>query len=697
MLEKTEIKAEFLGVASINPFIANISSPRACMDSSHTSARPSLIDPDESLVLTGIEYELGEYVNDIRAEHNCIVKAVIPKYRSGDSEGFNTETLLLVEYEKNNQIWLDMIEAPEYKSSHGFFGYRLKPTDEFKNLHYNAPLTAGTILGKTDSYSDTGAYRYGVNANVAFMSHPSVAEDGFVVREGFLKKLRFTAVTKRIIYLTKETIPLNLNGDDVNFKFLPDVGQAVRPDGLLCATRNRNDWFSIIDMNNDSLAEMDSTFDVPVYVPTGSVVTDITVVRGNYSKPEFNSNMTTQLDIYAEMLINYYRNIVTQYEKIMTEKKTMYGNTDEIRQTGRLRRFIADCMIKVNAATTGKTKLCYRKLNIDQYRIEVTVSSIITPRDGFKLTCIHAGKGVTCRVLPDAQMPVDANGNVADIITDSSSTISRMNLSRAYHHYLGATSRDNRQRLLNHYTSLYGEGFSEALQSSDVAFGINYLREMYSCINPDMVEFIDSLNEEEQLNHLKECLLRQLTIYRPTDNAISAPEMIELLEASPYKPHLGKVTYVDELGNRVTTVDDVRIGNMTFMLLEKIATDYSAVSSARVNSFNFPIKGSNADKYKYPHNLTPTTTLGETEVRILTAFANPVMVAEMIDLALNPVSHKLLVKSVLESEKPYDVSKDIDRSVVDYGQTKSLLLLKHIFNASGFDYQYEEEGQNVSQ
>lgn len=696
MSDKTEIKLEFVGTAGINPFIAQVSSPRACMDNNHFSQRPSLLDPDEPMIVSGIEYELGSYINDVKTEHDCVVKAVIPKFRSGNPDGFDTETLLLVEYEKNGSLWLDLIEIPEYKSSHGFFGYRLKPTEAYKNIHYNAPLPKETILGMTDSYSpDSGIYRYGVNANVAFMSHPAVAEDGFGVRAGFLHKLRFTSVTKRVINITKETIPLNINGDDVNFKFLPDIGQPVRPDGLLCATRSRNDWFSIIDMSDRNIAELDSTFDTPVYVPPGSVVTDIKVVRGNYNKPEFSSAMTTQLDVYAEMLINYYRNIVNQYDKIMAEKKVMYGDANVVKQTGRLRRFIADCMIKVNAATTGKTKLCYRRLPIDQYYIEVTVVSVITPNLGFKLTDISGGKGVICAIIPDHEMPVDENGVVVDIIADSSPNVSRMKLSAVYNHYLGAVARDNRQRLINHYTNLYGENYINNLNPEDVAFGINYLRGLYSNVNTEMVEFIDSLNYEEQHHHLVTCLTKMLKIYYPPDNGISPVDFIKAFEVSPYKPHMGKVTYVDNLGRTVTTEDDVRVGNMSIIPLEKIALDYNAVSSARVNSFNFPIKGSNADKYKYPHNLTPTTTLGETEVRILRSFADPVMVAEMIDLALNPVSHKLLIKATLESDVAYNKNIDIPREMVEYGQTKSLLLMRHIFNAAGFDYEYESLEQDA--
>jgi protein associated with RNAse G/E len=64
-------------------------------------------------------------------------------------------------------------------------------------------------------------------------------------------------------------------------------------------------------MNNQGLSELDAAFDTATYVNPNSTVLDITVVRGNYNKSEFTPNMTQQLDQYAEMLVNYYRNVVS--------------------------------------------------------------------------------------------------------------------------------------------------------------------------------------------------------------------------------------------------------------------------------------------------------------------------------------------------------------------------------------------------
>lgn len=693
-MARTEVKMEFLGSSAVNSFILNTSSPRAVMDFNHISQHLPLLTPDECILKTGIEYEFGKYVNDVRVEHECVVKAVVPKYKE---YGINEPPVytVFIEYEEDGKIVIDYIDVDTFKSSHTFFGYKLKLTDEMLNMQYNTPLAKDTILAQTDSYGDEGDYRYGLNANVAFMSHPSVSEDGFVVSESFLQRAKFNSIVTRVINITKDTLPINLYGDKNIFKFIPNIGEKVRADGLLCATRKRNDWFSISDMNTANLMEPDATFDDPVYVNPNSTVIDVNIIRGNYNKPEFSSKMTEQLDHYAEMLVNYHRKVVSMSEQIMNEKYAMYGKDNpQIRMSPKLTRFVADSMIKVQMATYGKNKLSYRKLPIDQYRIEITTISTITPNLGFKMTDIHAAKGVICRVLPDHMMPRDSLGNVVDVITDSMSTISRMNLGRAYQAFFGATSRDERQRFLNQFSAKYGPDFLYKLQKDDLAYIRSHLHSLYSKINEDMEEFIVSLSEEELFAHFKRIVEHNLSIYYPPDNSYNVTDVISNIESSVHAPHLGKLTYIDELGNMVTTDEDIRIGQLYFMFLEKIANNYSGVSSSKVNNFGFPVKGTNLDKFKYPHSLTPTKTLGETEKRILQSFAPPEVIADMVDVTLNPISHKLLIKGILEGKTGFDPNFNIDREKVNYGQTKSQMILKHIFNACGFDYVYEEAGND---
>lgn len=392
MGQRTELKHEVLGTAADNPFVANISAPRAVMHSSHFAAHLPLLKPDERLIKSGIEYEMGKYINDVRASENCIVKSIIPRYKEFGIEP--PSTTVFVEYEKDYedgkglQSVIDVIEIPTYRSNNGFFGYNLTPTDTMNNVFFGSVLHKNELLAQADSYGREGSYNGGLNANVAFMSHPSTAEDGFVISESFAKRARFLSVTKRVININKNTIPVNLNGRDGKYKFIPDIGDKVRPDGLLCAIRDRNDFFSICDLNDRNLSDMDDNFDIATYVNVNSTVIDVQVIKGN-NKPEFSSAMTEQLDNYADMLTNYHSLVVSSYERIMSEKQRLYGSLDNVRLSPRTHRFITDSYVKRDASVNRKNTICYRKLAIDQYRVEIVCSNVITPTLGFKLADYH--------------------------------------------------------------------------------------------------------------------------------------------------------------------------------------------------------------------------------------------------------------------------------------------------------------------
>ncbi|MDD2819148.1 MAG: hypothetical protein PHN51_10215 [Candidatus Nanopelagicales bacterium] len=689
--KRTELRHEFLSTAADNSFAGNTSSPRGCMHSSHFAGRHALLYPDERIIKTGIEYEFGKTIDDVRADRDCIVKAVLPRYQG---RGFESPGgLVFVEYMEEGEIFIDFIDTPVYKANHNFFGYRLKQTDLARELGYNTPLMKGDILCQTNSYGEEGDYMYGVSANVAFMSHPSVADDGVVVSESFAKRSVSESYLKRVIYINKSTIPLNLYGDDKTFKFLPDIGEKTRPDGLLCAVRERNDWFSPVDLSTANLRDADPTFDQMTYVNTHSEVVDITVIRGNNPKPEFASQMTEQLDEYANLLVGYYKQVIRTYEQILAEKKTLYGAGAKIRQTPRLHRFMSDCYIKVNMAENGRNRMSYRKIPIDQYRVEVITRSLVVPNYGHKLSDGHASKSVICAILPDDHMPVDQLGNRADIITDSTSTISRMNPGRAYELDIGAASRDNRVRLINTLTQRYGANFLQVMPHEGYGYARQFIRDFYALFNSDGVGYIDSLTDDEFAAFLKRVVEKILPIYYPPDNERGVVDVLTDLENSPYAPHEGPVTYVSPLGNRETTVDIIRIGVMYFIWMEKVANTFSAVSSSRVNNFGFPVKGAPVDKARYPHSQTPGRFTDETGSRIIMSYMGQQAIAEIMDVALNPISHKAIYLNALQGDKTFDQNYVVDRESIPYGQGKSVQVLKHIMTAAGIDFVYYKEKQ----
>ena len=362
------------------------------MDSSHFSQHLNLLQPDSKLIKSGIEYELGKYINDVRVEDNCIVKGTVKRYNLWNSE--SPSYIVFVEFEKDGQLFIDYIEVNSYVANHSFFGYDLEYTDEFRNISYNKELKEGTILAKTTSLGKDGDYKYGISANVAFISHPSVSVDGYVVSESFAKRSAFTSIMKRVINISDSMIPLNINGSKEQFKFIPDIGERVREDGLLCAIRKKSDQLLISDISDEALMKEDPLFDDLIYVNPQSEVIDIKVVRGNYNKKTnklFSQKMTEQLDYYANEWYLYCNNILFTMNNILKEKEAIYGKEGNyVRLTPRLHRLLNDAYINAVVIPSGQKKVAYRKEIIEQYWIEVTTRSVLIPTHGYKMTDTHA-------------------------------------------------------------------------------------------------------------------------------------------------------------------------------------------------------------------------------------------------------------------------------------------------------------------
>ena len=78
---------------------------------------------------------------------------------------------------------------------------------------------------------------FGCNLNVAYMAIPQVTEDGIAISESAAKKLETEGYSTISIDIGPGQIPLNLYGDETNYKFMPDIGNTVHEDGVVCALR----------------------------------------------------------------------------------------------------------------------------------------------------------------------------------------------------------------------------------------------------------------------------------------------------------------------------------------------------------------------------------------------------------------------------------------------------------------------------
>lgn len=295
-------------------------------------------------------------------------------------------------------------------------------------------------------------------------------------------------------------------------------------------------------------------------------------------------------------------------------------------------------------------------------------------------------------------MPVDEAGNRADIVMDGNSTINRMNVGRLYELYINASRRDVLKHICNrigithksiHAQTQVEEVFYNNKQLFDECY--NYLLGFYSIINTKMYEHLGpKASDENKIKHLAYIIKNNIYIYFPPENDKENIDIIKNLEKH-YKPTYGKVSYIGNSGERVTTIENIRIGSMYIMLLEKTGDDWSAVSSGKLQIHGIISQLTKSDKYSNPLRLQPVRGLGEAELRVIVAYLEQYAAAEFIDRNNSPVSHQEIVRNILKAEKPSNIDVVIDRKKIPYGGSKPLNMVNHALFCGGIKFAHTKD------
>ncbi len=691
-----EIEPELIGLHSLNFATGNNSSPRSVMFSSHFSQRLVIDGSTEKIIQTGLEKEFGKYTLSIKMPANGTVLKVIDRYPKGidiDSINFNPETLVIYENAETREI--DCFSIPYYQSYHQYFGFKNKETQEMSRLVPGNFIEKDTIFSNSPAISDNGGFKYGVSLNTAFMSHPAVSEDGVLVSRSALDKLTFSVFETRVVEFSIKNFPLNLYGNVSNYKAFPDIGEEIRSDGILMMLRKSDPDNAPVEMSVYDTMDPQFIFDTAYYVRgEKGIVVDIKIYKDDNSNNMLPENMVKNMQKYVKGLRNYHSQIVG-FETDIRNNKLKKTGSDAVNLSPALHRLIVESYAVLNKPSkkhNHKLNILYRKSPLSEYKAVFTIEYKIRPSIGFKITDTNGGKGVICKIEEDENMPVDIDGNRAEIIMDSGSTIARMNLGRLYEQYIGAVARDVRKLIKSNFNvSMESRGkvnkiVRDLYTTKPEVFNSNYsyLLEFYKAINVKQYEYFLSLSEEDRLHHMADIIYDDLYVFYPINNDKEIVDVVKDLNNGPFKTTYGPVSYVGGSGNRVTTFENIRIGPVYFMLLEKIADDWSSVSYGKLQHFGVLSLMTKSEKYTYPYRNNPVRTIGESEARVYLGYLGRKAIAEMMDRANNPLAQKQMVWKILDADRPGSIDKLVDRDLVPFGTSKPLQLFKHICSVSGW-------------
>jgi len=684
-----KLRQELFSMQALNPFIIYNSSPRGLMMSSHVAQLVVLNKPEKNIIQTTLDRDLAKYVISAKFMHDVEIVDVIKRYNGWTGEASNVEYSII--YRRLDDGKYDIMNIKKYNKFHTHFGFEYKflidpdtmyPGQVFKKDTYVA--VPPTILNEDMDYG------IGLNANVAMITLPEVAEDGVIVSKSFCERMKFKIFETRVLHVNPNEILLNLYGDGDNYKPFPEIGEHVADHGILMATRKVDDEVMLGLLTTKELQRVNPIFDKAVYAD-GKVI-DIKVYKNRKNKM-IAKEPDEFIERYVIGLEDFYRRMLDTYNNIKR------ANGDNLELTPKLSKNIASAYAVVESKL-GKLKKIYRKEEIDLYRIEIVVEKELIPTVGFKITDLHGGKSVIIDVWDDKDMPVDEYGNRADIIADPAATISRLNIGRLYERYIKNSSRVAKRLIKEEISKRLniseptGNDVYRLTENDVIEIFKDYILEFVNIFNNEQTEAYNQVFNNRDIESmreiLKEIVEEEFYIFMSLDMDKRAYEIVTDLELSKFKAVYGPVTF-NYYGNKVKTKTPIMIAPMYYILLSKIADDYLVTSSAKLNHFGLPISVGNADKYRLPYRNSPTRILGETEGRLYASYVGREFLAELKQRNTSIEQHKTVYRNILEAENPFYINDVIPRDKYPYEGDRALTILTSLFNSIGIDFKFVED------
>lgn len=389
ILPQNQIKPELLSVCALNPFHQHGSASRNYMFANHLGQTLVVDGSEERLIQSGLEREYGKYTFNVEMPVDGQILDIIERYgvqRSINGPSIDSSEIIVI-YEDVNTNEVGMIRLPKFVSNHQYFGFRYKEQEAVGLISIGAFIPKGTVFLDSPNKTPNGGYKYGVNANIAYMTMPATSEDGIIIRKGFLDKLKFKTYETRVVEWGSGHFALNLYGDESNYKSFPDIGSIVREDGILMALRsNDKDELSVIEKGIDDTMRVDHTFDITYYANgAGGKVVDIKIDHNINGHNYAEIHRDIQPQQYDEYKRNYCNNVLAVYHKLKKRRG------ESLQLTPELSHFIVECKAVVDESTR-KIKKLFRQVPLDTFRIEFTIEYELTPNIGGKLTDCAGGK-----------------------------------------------------------------------------------------------------------------------------------------------------------------------------------------------------------------------------------------------------------------------------------------------------------------
>ena len=261
----------------------------------------------------------------------------------------------------------------------------------YKNKWMNvSQLNKGNLIPKdmkllTSPAHDGNKYMLGTNLNTAYMSLPQLTEDAFIISESAAKKLESDGYTQISFKILPNQIPRDLYGSDDEYKFMPDIGDYVRDDGVVCALMTPTPDSFISDIYNGNINKIQYLHDTLYYAPKGSQVVDIDVYINRKCKVKSSKDIFSQAQKYRDHINSYSLKV---WEAYLEYSKKGYEITHEFNQlvTNCLNQLLADNIRIPGFSRKADITLVKKKEAIKYIYVTMTFKYTHKVTQGYKLS-----------------------------------------------------------------------------------------------------------------------------------------------------------------------------------------------------------------------------------------------------------------------------------------------------------------------
>ena len=696
------------GTAAFNAFSDAVSSSRKQMQASAISQHYVINGSRPNTVQTGAEHEYGKYTYSIKAEHNinkiiAVIDRYIPSPHSGI--GFNPQKIFIYQtYDNtNNKPLYGIIDYSRISQNHTKFGFEFKPTKEAQNLTVGASVPKDTILWDSPAKDELGNYNFGRNLNTVYSSLDGTIEDSILIAKDVVPYFKTKVYVTRQIELGEKEFPLNLYGDDENYKVMPNIGEYCNPTGeaykgIVLGKREYRPELLPVTFTKTATRRFDPITDIALDGNgSGARVVDIIVYRQGKSGSALADKVMHQLNIYASAYEDFCSKIVAAYKNILRETNNNADFTDEFDQL--IRHCLAITNERIPDERIGNIQI--QKVGNFNRKLDDIVVIVTTEYEkevgpGFKLTDMCGGKGVVAKVLPPEEMPYDpVTGIRADIVISPETTVNRMNFGRIYEQTTKA-ALVTLERFINSETGLNKS--TPNLKEQVYKLNKNVLHNCFNRIEIFLEITVEkqyiaykNMSFQEKALDLYHIIKDRFYLYKPTDNPNRYMDVFESLTKEGFLLPPNKLRYYNPYTKREeeTTLAH-RIGELYYISLEKIGDDAASVSTAATQPNGIIAPLTSKDKQTQQTRKQATRFPAESENRYIVAGGPTGLAAELHDRSNNPDTVEEILYNIYNNNTPTNIEAVVDRNKIPLGGGRPLQIMKHIMQCSGYAFAYKE-------